>query len=160
MYLISPLTKASENKFKVSWNLTEKIRLYNLGEISQLKGESNYQAKIAVAMQKETLNSVQSAAQKLTNAVQEYKSNLELETAKFSTAFQKYQVVSEDIVRKNSSLLQKYERDIQNYVSKLQNVTSKYTWMEGRMLKLQGEYDAIFGLIAPPPPPKKEERGR
>ena len=35
-----------ENKFKVSWNLTEKIRLYNLGEISQLKGESNYQAKI------------------------------------------------------------------------------------------------------------------
>lgn len=121
---------------------------------------SNYQAKIAVAMQKETLNSVQSAAQKLTNAVQEYKSNLELETAKFSTAFQKYQVVSEDIVRKNSSLLQKYERDIQNYVSKLQNVTSKYTWMEGRMLKLQGEYDAIFGLIAPPPPPKKEERGR
>jgi len=35
-----------ENKFKVSWKLTEKIRLYNLGEISQLKGESNYQAKI------------------------------------------------------------------------------------------------------------------
>ena len=35
-----------ENKFKVSWKLTDKIRLYNLGEISQLKGESNYQAKI------------------------------------------------------------------------------------------------------------------
>ena len=35
-----------ENKFKVSWKLTDKIRLYNLGEVSQLKGESNYQAKI------------------------------------------------------------------------------------------------------------------
>ena len=35
-----------ENKFKVSWKLTDKIRLYNLGEISELKGESNYQAKI------------------------------------------------------------------------------------------------------------------
>ena len=37
-----------ENKFKVSWKLTDKIRLYNLGEISQLKGESNYQAKIGM----------------------------------------------------------------------------------------------------------------
>ena len=37
-----------ENKFKVSWKLTDKIRLYNLGEVSQLKGESNYQAKIGV----------------------------------------------------------------------------------------------------------------
>ena len=37
-----------ENKFKVSWKLTDKIRLYNLGEISQLKGESNYQAKIGI----------------------------------------------------------------------------------------------------------------
>jgi len=35
-----------ENKFKISWKLTDKIRLYNLGEVSQLKGESNYQAKI------------------------------------------------------------------------------------------------------------------
>jgi len=37
-----------ENKFKVSWKLTDRIRLYNLGEVSQLKGESNYQAKIGV----------------------------------------------------------------------------------------------------------------
>ena len=37
-----------ENKFKVSWKLTDKIRLYNLGEVSQLKGESNYQAKIGM----------------------------------------------------------------------------------------------------------------
>ena len=37
-----------ENKFKVSWKLTDKIRLYNLGEVSQLKGESNYQAKIGI----------------------------------------------------------------------------------------------------------------
>ena len=37
-----------ENKFKVSWKLTDKIRLYNLGEVSQLKGESNYQAKVGI----------------------------------------------------------------------------------------------------------------
>ena len=37
-----------ENKFKLSWKLTDKIRLYNLGEGSQLKGESNYQAKIGI----------------------------------------------------------------------------------------------------------------
>ena len=35
-----------ENKFKVSWKLTDKLRIYNMGEISQIKGESNYQAKI------------------------------------------------------------------------------------------------------------------
>ena len=37
-----------ENKFKVSWKLTEKIRLYNLGEVSKLKGTEFYKAKIGV----------------------------------------------------------------------------------------------------------------
>lgn len=37
-----------ENKFKVSWKLTDKVRLYNLGEVSQLKGIQFYKAKIGV----------------------------------------------------------------------------------------------------------------
>ena len=37
-----------EDKFKVSWKLTDKVRIYNIGEVSQIKGESNYQAKIGV----------------------------------------------------------------------------------------------------------------
>ena len=37
-----------ENKFKISWKLTEKIRLYNLGQISKLKGKDFYKAKIGV----------------------------------------------------------------------------------------------------------------
>ena len=37
-----------EDKFKVSWKLTDKVRIYNTGEVSQIKGESNYQAKIGV----------------------------------------------------------------------------------------------------------------
>ena len=37
-----------EDKFKVSWKLTDKIRIYNTGEVSQIKGESNYKAKIGV----------------------------------------------------------------------------------------------------------------
>tara|TARA_S200000501_G_C20860220_1_gene759437 strand:- start:2530 stop:3120 length:591 start_codon:yes stop_codon:yes gene_type:complete len=37
-----------ENKFKVSWKLTEKIRLYNLGEIARLKGSDYYKAKIGI----------------------------------------------------------------------------------------------------------------
>ena len=37
-----------EDKFKVSWKLTDKVRIYNMGEVSQIKGESNYQAKIGV----------------------------------------------------------------------------------------------------------------
>ena len=37
-----------ENKFKVSWKLTDKLRIYNMGEVSQIKGESNYQAKIGL----------------------------------------------------------------------------------------------------------------
>ena len=37
-----------EDKFKVSWKLTDKVRIYNTGEVSQIKGESNYKAKIGV----------------------------------------------------------------------------------------------------------------
>ena len=37
-----------ENKFKVSWKLTDKLRIYNMGEVSQIKGESNYQGKIGL----------------------------------------------------------------------------------------------------------------
>ena len=37
-----------EDKFKVSWKLTDKIRLYNLGEISKLKGTEFYKAKIGI----------------------------------------------------------------------------------------------------------------
>ena len=39
-----------ENKFKFSWRLTKKIRLYNLGEISKLKGTQFYKAKIGVEL--------------------------------------------------------------------------------------------------------------
>ena len=35
-----------EDKFKVSWKLTDKIRIYNLGEISKLQGTEFYKAKI------------------------------------------------------------------------------------------------------------------
>ena len=35
-----------EDKFKVSYQLTEKVRVYNLGEISKLQGKEFYKAKI------------------------------------------------------------------------------------------------------------------
>ena len=37
-----------ENKFKASWKLTDKVRLYNLGEFSKLKGTQFYKAKIGI----------------------------------------------------------------------------------------------------------------
>tara|TARA_B100000131_G_scaffold231056_1_gene222824 strand:- start:4248 stop:4838 length:591 start_codon:yes stop_codon:yes gene_type:complete len=37
-----------EDKFKVSWNLTDKIRLYNLGEVSKLQGKEFYKGKIGI----------------------------------------------------------------------------------------------------------------
>ena len=37
-----------EDKFKISWKLTDKIRLYNMGEILKLKGKDYYKAKIGV----------------------------------------------------------------------------------------------------------------
>ena len=37
-----------ENKFKMSYPLTKKIRLYNIGEISKLQGNQFYKAKIGV----------------------------------------------------------------------------------------------------------------
>ena len=39
-----------ENKFKVSWKLTDRVRLYNLGEVSKLKGTQFYKAKIGVEL--------------------------------------------------------------------------------------------------------------
>jgi hypothetical protein len=37
-----------EDKFKVSWKLTEKLRLYNLGEIKKLQGKQFYKGKIGL----------------------------------------------------------------------------------------------------------------
>ena len=37
-----------EDKFKVSWKLTDKVRLYNQGEVSKLKGTSYYKGKIGI----------------------------------------------------------------------------------------------------------------
>jgi hypothetical protein len=37
-----------EDKFKVSWKLTDKLRLYNLGEIKKLQGKQFYKGKIGL----------------------------------------------------------------------------------------------------------------
>ena len=37
-----------ENEFKVSWKLTDRVRLYNLGEIAKLKGREHYRGKVGV----------------------------------------------------------------------------------------------------------------
>jgi len=37
-----------EDKFKVSWKLTDKIRLYNIGEVSRLQGKEFYKGKIGL----------------------------------------------------------------------------------------------------------------
>jgi hypothetical protein len=37
-----------ENKFKISWKLTDKIKLYNLGEVSKLQGKEFYKGKIGI----------------------------------------------------------------------------------------------------------------
>ena len=40
-----------EDKFKVSWKLTEMIRLYNLGEVFQLKGQRFYKVIVGIELQ-------------------------------------------------------------------------------------------------------------
>ena len=37
-----------EDKFKVSWKLTDKITLYNVGEVSKLQGNQFYKGKIGI----------------------------------------------------------------------------------------------------------------
>ena len=37
-----------EDRFKVSWKLTDKVRLYNQGEVTKLKGKQYYKGKIGV----------------------------------------------------------------------------------------------------------------
>jgi len=37
-----------EDKFKISWKLTDKVRLYNLGEVSKLQGKGFYKGKIGI----------------------------------------------------------------------------------------------------------------
>ena len=45
------ITFEFEDKFKVSWKLTEKIRLYNLGEVFQLKGQRFYKVIVGIELQ-------------------------------------------------------------------------------------------------------------
>ena len=37
-----------ENKFKISWKISERLRLYKLGQVSKLKGSNFYKAKFGV----------------------------------------------------------------------------------------------------------------
>ena len=37
-----------EDKFKLSWKLSDKVRLYNLGEVFKLKGQQFYKAKVGI----------------------------------------------------------------------------------------------------------------
>ena len=37
-----------EDKFKVTWMITDKVRLYNMGEVAKLKGKDYYKAKIGI----------------------------------------------------------------------------------------------------------------
>ena len=37
-----------EDKFKVTWMITNKVRLYNMGEVAKLKGKDYYKAKIGI----------------------------------------------------------------------------------------------------------------
>jgi hypothetical protein len=37
-----------EDKFKVSWKLTDKVRIYNMGEISKIQGKEFYKGKIGL----------------------------------------------------------------------------------------------------------------
>ena len=37
-----------EDKFKVSWKLTDKVRLYKVGEVSKLQGKQFYKGKIGI----------------------------------------------------------------------------------------------------------------
>ena len=37
-----------EDKFKLSWKLSDKIRLYNLGEVFKLKGQQFYKTKVGI----------------------------------------------------------------------------------------------------------------
>jgi hypothetical protein len=37
-----------EDKFKISWKLTDKVRLYNVGEVSKLQGKEFYKGKIGI----------------------------------------------------------------------------------------------------------------
>ena len=37
-----------EDKFKISWKLTDKVRLYNVGEVSKLQGKQFYKGKVGI----------------------------------------------------------------------------------------------------------------
>ncbi len=37
-----------EDKFKVSWLITKKVKIYNMGEVAKLKGKDYYKAKIGI----------------------------------------------------------------------------------------------------------------
>ena len=39
-----------ENKFKVSWKINDRVRLYKLGQVSKLKGNNFYKAKFGVEL--------------------------------------------------------------------------------------------------------------
>ena len=45
---LEPADYEYENKFKLSWRLTNQIRLYKMGEVSKLKETNFYKAKVGI----------------------------------------------------------------------------------------------------------------
>ena len=87
---------------------------------------------------------MQNSLNEYNEKVQEYQA----ETGKYGAEMQKYQTeVNRDLT--------KYQSDIQDYINKVQKVQADYSWMQGRYVDIQNEYNASFSVLAPKGAPQE-----
>lgn len=115
------------------------------------KANTVYQASLQVALQDATLSQTKDSLliQKYTSDIQQYNADISQVIQRYATELQGYTAKISKSSAINQDLIAKYNADIQKNLQKVQQAQLEYTWMEGRMLKLQQEYDGAFIVMAP-----------
>ena len=87
---------------------------------------------------------------------------LDKETKRFASLVQAYQAEVQNVSSKNQNKVNDYAAKAQLVLAHIEQYKTDYTWLEGRLMKLQQEYDSAFALMGgrANPPQQQEERRR
>jgi hypothetical protein len=104
--------------------------------------EDSELAQVQLGKIETQLNEYNARMQNSLNEYNEKVSEYQAKSGKYSAEIQKYQV---DVNRD----LTKYQADLQDYMNKVQKIQADYSWMQGRYVDLQNEYNSAFSVLAP-----------
>ena len=78
-----------------------------------------------------------------------FQSDLTENSTSFQNNLEKYMSEVQSVSSSNQNKIADFQNKVQDYSMKLKKNQLKYGWMEGRMMKLQQDYDTAFQIMSP-----------